>query len=139
MKTLISLAVIFLLAGFISACKPGENQNEKPPEVKPSYPDPEPANSRCYKQDGWVLYINYRAPGTRSEGIDGRIYHNAVEIRGSAVNATLDTPLGKMTWKGEKADYPEFHPWDSTGWYSDNPEQMRAFDPEKGDKKIPLP
>jgi hypothetical protein len=95
------------------------------------YPDPEPKHCLAYKKEGWALYIDYRAHGTRSEGIDGRLYHDGKEVKGKKVVDTIDTPLAKMTWKGEKEDYKEFHTWDPTGWFSDNSEHMRRFDRTK--------
>jgi len=132
----LTVSVAILLSGCQPDTAPGQGNNGGASGTS-VYPNPEPTHYRAYKKEGWALYIDYRAPGTRSEGIDGRIYHDGEVVGGKEVGETLDTPLGKMTWKGERENYGEnFHPWVPTGWYSENPEHMRRYDREI-DKKAP--
>ncbi len=136
MKSAIVLILIAAVAPLFFAGCAGKDVADKPDDVtKYTYPDPEPDCSRCHKKEGWALYINYRLKGTRSEGIDGRLFHNGKEIKGKKIGEALDTSLGRMTWKGEIKDYGRnFHPFKPTGWFSGNPEHTRRFDPAKGDK-----
>ena len=87
------------------------------------YPDPEPEHARAYKEKGWALYVNYVAKGSKSEGVHGALYHDGVEVFGKQKGETLDTPLGKMTWKGSREKCK--HLFDPSGWHAENANWMR--------------
>ena len=77
-------------------------------------------DTAVYEDGGWALMIDYLNRGTRSEGQNGRLFHNGTEVQPSGVEV-LETPLGTLNHWGtgrQKA-------WDVTGWNFDAREKFR--------------
>jgi hypothetical protein len=76
------------------------------------------------EKEGWKLVVHVLQPGSRSRGYHGELYKEGKRVEGEK-EETLETSLGKLTWKGPMAE--RAHLWDSTGWVS---EEKNLFEEE---------
>jgi hypothetical protein len=128
MKRIIALLVIAVfVAGLAASCGPDnkkdtekEKQTEKDKEKwKEKEKPPVPEGGILIEKGGWYLVITYYHKGTRSEHQEGTLYKGLKVIPAGKEGDTMDTPLGKMKYYGEKPASPG----SPTGWnYEDKGE-----------------
>ena len=106
------LIVLFHSAGQAHAAEGGPLSGTVPSEEDSdlfAYP---PHVARIEGNAEWQLW--FFQPGTRSEGVHGKLYIDGKEVLGTDAGETLSTAMGKFVWNGgaEKRQ----HPWSDSGW-----------------------
>jgi inhibitor of cysteine peptidase len=71
-----------------------------------------------YRTETWELRVRYLQKGTRSEGMEGSLLHDGMEVPGGRVmGEVMETSMGRMVWRGTHRE----HPWGKTGWLFEKP------------------
>jgi hypothetical protein len=115
MKRILTLAGgLGLLAAAACGAPPGQMPTDQIGKMVVARPS-QSQNQTISKND-WTYVVKIRNPGTRSEGLEGRLYYKGREIMMPRdPGGYYDTPLGRFFHSGIEPGYERL-PWDDTGW-----------------------
>lgn len=117
------LAALFAVSfSTVSASPLGDPTLDSPPHVV-----------KVSENAEWQLW--YFQPGTRSEGVHGKLYIDGAEVAGKRAGETRSCALGVFVWHGKFSERGKL--WDASGWLpkddgkirpsADNPEFSRSL------------
>ncbi|MDD4889309.1 MAG: protease inhibitor I42 family protein [Phycisphaerae bacterium] len=103
---------IAVFAGILTAAIVAAAQGQAMPPSAESFDEIDTANGGTFGAGLWKYELKITGKGTRSQGSQGRLFYNGVEVPDAkGINDRYNTPWGLMYWVGRPAVIFGDHGW----------------------------